>query len=754
MKGSDRLTVEDIVPGLAGGSGPRRGRRIDVRASRQRSGSGDGGTQGGAGPADPKFWDKQEAGLAQLLDMLLSDDNRESVDSWNIDDRDLPAFPNFFEFCKSKSGLYTRLYARQMWLAVHLLVEWCPICSPKRKSFRHVKRIPVGFDVMDLPDKITLLEYGRCPSCGATKGDLVRKGELNPYGELVAIIGQRSGKSLTLSLIVAYLIHCWLKVGNPVEALGLVRNSVLTGTVVGLTYQKAVELMWTPIYSAMLQSEWFTEYHKMLDHHAKESGRDIYKFRPTYIQYNHKNILLTPSGPNKRTLRGNTRIIGVVDELGWYPHGEEKEHLEKAGANELYTALDNSLATVRGKALRLAAGSMPHMPIAYMMSISSPSSYWDKIMSLERSHKGSRDVLTCRLATWEFNPEMPRSDPFIQKKYREDPVKAERDFAANPPMAASPWLGDISPILSAANGEGAGTLKYRYAYVTSRSGQRQVYAEIKAADRGRGAHGRILALDAGHVNNSFAMAVVEPVPRPLRGSPSGAGDSDRVYGARVVALAEVPPVRGESPVNYTHLYRSLIGPLVEMFDVRFVVADRWESIKMLSDLEEDYGVGTQQYSLKPADLSMVRDYLVDEDDPRISLPKAEMSYERMIKRAGAGDYPGCFKYAPVTHLIYQFMVTNEDDRGMMSKGHGATDDLLRAAVLGMVLALDEEFVVANGLFSGAAGDSGKGAGIVHGAGSLPSAGLRPVSVNGASQSSGRMVSAGARATGMPPPGRR
>ena len=178
---SRRLRAEDIMPGLVGGeeTGQRITRRISVRTRAKPKVKAKV-----VDKTNPKFWAKQEAGLARVLDRMLKEENRTSIDTWNIDDRDLPVFPNFYEFCLSKSGLYSPLHARQMWLAVHLLAEWCPKCSPKRKAFRHIKKIPVGFDVRDLPDKIVMLEYGRCPSCGVTKGQLIQKGLLNPYGEL------------------------------------------------------------------------------------------------------------------------------------------------------------------------------------------------------------------------------------------------------------------------------------------------------------------------------------------------------------------------------------------------------------------------------------------------------------------------------------------------------------------------------------------------------------------------------------------
>ena len=121
-----------------------------------------------------------------------------------------------------------------------------------------------------------------------------------------------------------------------------------------------------------------------------------------------------------------------------------------------------------------------------------------------------------------------------------------------------------------------------------------------------------------------------------------------------------------------------------------------------------------------------------------------MHYEDIITKVNSGNYPECFKYLPMSHLIYQFMVTNEDSNGMLAKGHGATDDLLRAAMLGLSFALNEDVVSELQLLVKSAKTTA-GKGIVRMAGSGINLGaLRPVATPGANISGGRIVSAGSR----------
>ena len=120
-------------------------------------------------------------------------------------------------------------------------------------------------------------------------------------------------------------------------------------------------------------------------------------------------------------------------------------------------------------------------------------------------------------------------------------------------------------------------------------------------------------------------------------------------------------------------------PLIKEFNVQAVGADRWNSLKLLQDIEEDTKVQTFQYSLRPTDFDLVYDYLM-EDVPAVKLPKPEMDLGEIFVTQ---DYPHGFKYKPNSHLYHQFSTVNVDGRGSVEKGTGYTDDILRAVVLGI-----------------------------------------------------------------------
>ena len=764
-----------------------------------------------------------------------------------IDDRDVPVFPNFYSFCTDDNGLGIFPYPRQLALAMQLLGEYCPRCSVKAAG--NVEKIPKDASRASLERNIVFLEFGVCPRCGARKHKLVRKNELNLYDEMDLVLGQRSGKALATdtlvytvdgwktmgslrvgdtvfdmhgkqtevvatsevmhgrkcldmefddgehivcdaqhqwvtcmlpfkgqdrenpakrvrsaerimltqrtsdgmcrhsvpsvpnvrgmtfkgrrivsvsrtksvpvrciqtrsgtylcgfgmipthnsallgSMLAPYLLHRWLKASRPQEAMGLLKSMPLVGTLCAQTFAKAQELLFQPFKEAITSSKWFNDYHQVLDHYEEKHGRSLYKVGASLVRYDHKGLFFHPSGPNKRTLRGPTRILSMLDEIGWFAQGEDKEHLEKASANEVYKSLGNSLLTVQAKARRLVASGMDWFPMAYACNISSPSSYFDKAMTLVRTYKGSDRVLVSQLATWDFNPDFSKSD--FAKEFQDDPVKAERDFGANPPVAASPWMTDMDNVIRNLRGPKS-RFKYRYEHSKSRSGQRQRYAGIVRSAAPRLDTRTVMGLDAGHAFNSFGLAVTAPVVEekdPDNWEP-GVDFPFYIEGADTVLVAEVAPHKSSSTVvNHTKLAENFIFPIIDEYDVGLVVADRWQSIKMLTDIEETFGIPTLQHTLKGDDFNRVLDFFKDENCHGVRLPEMEIPYSSLFTM-DMSDYPDCFQYKPMSHLVYQFMVSEVDAKGVAQKGADATDDLLRALCISLAQTLDAESIMA------------------------------------------------------------
>jgi hypothetical protein len=293
----------------------------------------------------------------------------------------------------------------------------------------------------------------------------------------------------------------------------------------------------------------------MLDYYGSKKGVELYRFKDTYIHFLHRNMFLSPSGPNKRTLRGATRFISAIDELGWFPSGEENDTREKASANEVYVSLDRSLKTVRKSAQTLILQGNDNIPMAMALNISSPSSYNDKIMSLSRTHKGSRDVYVYHFPTWEMNPQYTKDD--FSKEYREDYVKAERDFGANPPMAENPWISNIEMIQRLM----LLTSKFDYSYrtIVNKFGNTLRYAKLTKTRVPSPLNRTILSLDAGYSYNSFALTLIS---------------IHDDYKVSVLGMVEIAPDAGENVVSFTKTLTHLVIPIIDEFNVGLVVSDQ------------------------------------------------------------------------------------------------------------------------------------------------------------------------------------
>jgi hypothetical protein len=561
-------------------------------------------------------------------------------------------------------------FSRQLGIGIHLFGQWCPRCS--HPKFANINTIPYKAKPETVAENVTFLNYGICPSCGVTRSELFHTGELNEYVEFAGCLGQRSGKSALFSLLSPYITHHYLKLQNPNKVLGLMQHTTLSATFVGLTFARAVALLWSPVHTLMANSSWFQQYHQLLDYYQEKYGEEnLYSFKETFIQYKHRGLYLYPMGPNKRTLRGDSRFQAGIDELGWFFNGgvEDDEAREKASGREVHGALDRSLKTVRMKVRACVKRGM-YILTAYLASISSPSHARDMIMTLVNTHSDSSDVLAVHLPTWKFNPDYSGREDF-SKEYKEDWARAERDFGAQPSINTNPYISEEDePLLLKCF---AGVNRIRYEYKTwEKPHSRLDYKSIRIVNTVAAPQevGSVMLLDAGYSNNSFSISV---------GKRNG---KIPVFDV----IAECAPVKGEEVINFNDIYK-LLSSLITEFNVKVIISDRWNSIKILQDLEAEHGVEIIHYTLKFADFVNAKSYLLN-DTPAVMFPKLDM--EKADIRSHTENYPHVFALRPVSHLYFQFLTVKQMGK-VVEKGDGLTDDLFRTIILGITFLIDLEF---------------------------------------------------------------
>jgi hypothetical protein len=589
-----------------------------------------------------------------------------------IDDRDLPLAKNYYDFAFVIIGKDAHPpWARQMWTGLMLFGEVCPCCS--NPKYLDIQNISKTMPAKNIKEHLVLLEHGKCPKCKREKWDLIKNHGLRNYQQLVNLLGQRSGKSSSAASYAAYLTHRYLKFPNLASlSTSMQASTELTCTFVSLSLTKAIGVLWTPYRKMIEKSKWFSEYFSLLDNYREKYGKELYRDSTLYLRVFHKNLHFYPSGPRSSTLRGDTRICALLDELGLFPlpkgDDDEDETSERANADEAHKSLMNSLTTVQSVSIKLLKEGYNSVPPALMMSVSSPASQRDKMMRLlreSRTEAGREYILGINLPTWEANPDIDRDNPIIVMAYNSNAEKAERDFGANPPMVHSTFIKrHVVETGLFIGGQNSHILKY----CLDKPGE--LYGTI---ERVRTVNWpSIISIDAGHVNNSFTIT---------------AGHFDFVTHKTVVStILECMPMEGRR-INFNLLYQYVILPLAKDVNAVGLIADQWQSIDLLYRLADDMGnnplqkprVKSVQYSPRRKDFT---NSLATMENRNIILPTVNSEVAQRIFDGNIEDYRIEMKDRPVEHLMLQMLtIKDEGETKTPGKGDGFTDDIYRAFVL-------------------------------------------------------------------------
>ncbi len=244
----------------------------------------------------------------ELVENIISSDYDARVFQL-IDDRDIPKCSNPVKFIISKKFLGIDLFPMQLKIFIEFFSAVCAWCS----DMKYLKNIKVDTKVDNILDRMVPYKFGVCPKCHRTRYEAFEAGKIERYDNLVGVSGQRSGKSISVGILAATVLHQFLTLkGSPVEYFGLLANSTLHGTFVGLRYADAFDNLWEPFYNLVKSSRWYQQYHSFLQSEGQRIGVELVKVRDTFIAYKWKNIGIYPSGPDRRTLRGRTRIIACL----------------------------------------------------------------------------------------------------------------------------------------------------------------------------------------------------------------------------------------------------------------------------------------------------------------------------------------------------------------------------------------------------------------------------------------------------------
>ena len=493
------------------------------------------------------------------------------------------------------------------------------------------------------------------------------------------ILSHNSGKSHTVGTYLApYHLHRLLKLQKPAQFYGLSRTTMLQGTFAALTYTQAKDTLWTPFYGALVESNWFKQYHGMLRHYENVYGEKLFKLTDTFVDYRVRGLQYHPMGPDKRVMRGRTRVFFSIDEIAYFD-AEKDSGKVKINAYEVYDALANSLATVRTSADALIERGMDDVLSAYAMNVSSPTAKNDMIHVLLERARNSRAMFGIHRATWDVNPNFKRNSKFITEAYRKDPESAEKNFAANPPLISNPFLANHEFIQAMEDPTRKNVISIEPVFRNSKkAGQSYMYGNIDKCKKSGQAS--LLAIDAGLNDNSFSIV---------------GGTTDGVN-LNIDLVGEIIPLPGYR-LNHSLIYSEVILPIMKKRNVKVLLADRWNSIKLLDDAvldmcddptdEDANSFVAKQHSLKYLDMVAVKTRI---EQGYVKVPKSELKVKSLIDALDS-DYREFYRAKPVAHLFKQLFTIRDLLKGV-GKGDGYTDDNWRAMALCLWGLQEEEYL--------------------------------------------------------------
>jgi hypothetical protein len=590
-----------------------------------------------------------------------------------IDDGDMKRAKNYYDFAFNILGKDVHPpWSRQLWIGMMLFGEVCPCCS--NKKWLDVNNVPKDYIAKEMPEHLQFLEYGVCPKCKRNKWDLIQNHGLKNYLQLDNVLGQRSGKSSSAGGGYApYIAHRYLTFPNlATMSKSMQASTELTMTFVSLNFAKAVGVLWTPFRKTIENSSWFKDYFSMLDFYKNKYGKELYRNSTLYMSFFHKNLRFYPSGPRSSTLRGDTRIAALLDELGLFPlptgNEEEDENSERANADEAHKSLMNSLTTVSATTLKLMKKGQSFAPPAVMMCVSSPISQRDKVMRLLRESKteeGNKTILGINMPTWEMNPDLDRDSPVIASAYASNWEKAERDFGANPPAVHSTYIKKATYEKDLfVGGQNTHNLKYMLDQPGEIYGTLERIRTVKWPS--------LITIDAGHVNNSFAII-------------GGHFDFDNQKTV-VSTVLEVMAHDGRR-INFSLVYKHIILPLARDLNAIALLADQWQSVELLYRIKEDMGNNPlgkprtlgKQHSPRRKDFDSV---VTMANNRNLILPSLNEQVKQRIFDGQIDDWRSELIGRPIEHLLLQMAtVKSVGEERCPEKGDGYTDDEFRALVL-------------------------------------------------------------------------
>ena len=457
-----------------------------------------------------------------------------------------------------------------------------------------------------------------------------------------------------------YQLMKWLVLPDPTGFFNLPKMEVVLGTFSALSAEQAEENLWMPFKGLYDNSPWFKKYNDFLRAEEKRLSIPLVENKDTYIFYPHKRFMCSYTGSDDRKKRGRTRLWGAIDEIAFLNSEQGTSKKKVMDADKNYSALNNSLSTIRQKAIMKIQAGFYDTQMAIMYNASSPYNVQDKIMRLVKSP--SILSVAIQRATWEANPDYTEltcraMNPNLSQ------VEFDRDFGAIPPFSDSPFIGEgrVLEKLCLPSDTHQPLVDITREIHTDPMGDSYLYLKAKVSRIDK-ITPRLLSLDNGFTQNAFAAALF-----------SFNHEKKSPFLNQMFSL--YPDQNAGLNIHFPMMFEHFIIPLIQGLNIKFVFYDRWQSLDQIQRLR-DIKVQAQAHSLSlEKDLLPFKQMLLSGN---MILPPCELPIQGVKDSSNPLQQ---VKDKPVANLIWQTLTVRQVGRKLLKPLEG-DDDMFRAFALG------------------------------------------------------------------------
>lgn len=263
---------------------------------------------------------------------------------------------------------------------------------------------------------------------------------------------------------------------------------------------------------------------------------------------------------------------------------------------------------------------------------------------------------TNKIVSHNCNPDYTE-DALLQEYASEDPAEFYRNFGAQPPIESNPFLSEMSSIDRIAVGQTNNFYSFSIEKSKDALGDNFVFGKLVINNKDQSP--RLLAFDLGSTKNAFGLCIFKL-------------DQD----ARIVLEDGliIKPSK-EYKINLPWIYNNITVPLIENYNVKHVLFDKWQSLDQVTRIR-DLGINAQVYSLKYDNMDDIRGMIRNRSIIIPRLSKAMSEYRKDWEKDDD------IIFSEITaQLGIQLLTVRDLGNRMIKPAHG-DDDLFRAFCLG------------------------------------------------------------------------